>query len=421
MRPSVDHSVRGQLNMRSKETLNVRGDFPILKQSMNGKPLVYLDNAATTQKPQCVTDRIKAFYETENANIHRGVYLLSDRATEAYEAARVIVQEFINAQKRSEIIFLRGTTEGINLVAQSFGQKFIQSGDQILISAMEHHSNIVPWQMLCQRTGAQLKVIPMNENGELILEAYEKLLNPKVKLVGLVHLSNALGTINPIKGMINQAHQVGAKVIIDGAQAISHLPVDVQDLDCDFYVFSGHKVYGPTGIGALFGKEELLAEMPPFQGGGDMILSVTFEKTTYAKLPNRFEAGTPHIAGAIGLGEALNYLSSIGFDRIVPYEQDLFFKATQALSEIEEVRIIGQAREKASVLSFTLGAIHPHDIGTVFDQEGVAIRAGHHCAQPVMAFFGVPATARASFSFYNTVHEIDCLVEAVHKTLKVFS
>jgi len=397
-----------------------RKDFPLLTQKVYGKPLVYLDNAATTQKPQSVIDTINQYYSKENANIHRGIHYLSQQATDAYDDARVAIQKFLNAKGSGEIIFVRGATEGINLVAQSYGRTFLKTGDEIIITAMEHHSNIVPWQILCEQIGAKLRIAPMNNAGELLLGEYEKLLSKKTKFVSVSHISNALGTINPVKQLIKMAHNVGALVLIDGAQSAPHIPVDVQELDCDFFVFSGHKIFGPTGIGVLYGKNELLEKMPPYQGGGDMISSVTFEKTTYNKLPFKFEAGTPHISGVIGLGTAINYVSKIGLEKIAAYEHKLLIYATEALSEIKGLRIIGTAKEKASIVSFVLEDIHAHDIGTILDQAGIAIRAGHHCAMPIMERFNIPATARASFAFYNTREEIDRLVEGIHNVLEVF-
>jgi cysteine desulfurase/selenocysteine lyase len=399
----------------------VRKDFPILKQEIHGRPLVYLDSAATTQKPQVVIEAINRYYTEQNANVHRGVYHLSQLATREYEDARVKVRRLINAGETHEIIFTRSTTEGINLVANSYGRKFIHENDEIVISAMEHHSNIVPWQMLAEQTGAKLRVIPINDDGELQIEEFEKILNPRVKLVAVAHISNALGTINPVKRIIELAHSIDAPVLLDGAQGAPHSKVDVRDLGVDFYTFSGHKLYGPTGIGVLYGKSELLDAMPPYQGGGDMIASVTFEKTTYNVLPAKFEAGTPHIEGAIVLGVAVDYLESIGLESIAGYEHDLLNYATEVIGAIPGVKIIGTAREKASVLSFTLKDIHPHDIGTILDQEGIAIRAGHHCAQPVMKRFGIPATARASFAFYNTREEVDALAEGIQKAIEIFS
>lgn len=399
----------------------IRQDFPILQQTVHGRPLVYLDNAATSQKPQVVIDALTRYYTEQNSNIHRGVHYLSQLATREYEGARVKVQKFLNAAEEHEIIFTRGTTDSINLVALSYGRKFVKEGDEIIISAMEHHSNIVPWQMLCEATGAQLRVIPINDAGELLLDEYAALLNSRTKLVSVAHMSNALGTINPVKRIIELAHAQDIPVLLDGAQAAPHLKVDVRELDCDFYAFSGHKLCGPTGIGVLYGKSEWLNAMPPVQGGGDMIASVTFEKTTYNTLPHKLEAGTPHIEGGIGLGVALDYLSNIGLDTIAAYEQELLDYATETIGAIPGVRLIGTAREKASVLSFVLDDIHPHDIGTILDQEGIAIRAGHHCAQPVMQRFKVPATARASFAFYNTKAEIDALAEGIQKAIEVFS
>ena len=399
----------------------IRADFPVLHQTVNGKPLIYLDNSASSQVPQVVIDRGSTYIEQEHSNIHRGVHYLSQRATTAYEGAREKVKRFINARESRECIFVRGATEGINLVMHGYGRKFIGAGDEIIISAMEHHANIVPWQMLCEEKGAHLRVIPMNDAGELLLDEYDGLLNERTKLVAVMHVSNALGTINPIKEMIAQAHKYGVPVLIDGAQAAPHMPVDVQDLDCDFYVFSGHKMYAPTGSGIVYGKIELLEKMNPFQGGGDMIKTVTFEKTTYADAPNKFEAGTPAIASQIGLGAAIDYLNSIGREQAAVYEAELLRYATERVSAIEGVRIIGTARNKASVLSFVIDDIHPHDIGTILDQEGIAVRAGHHCAQPVMQRFKIPATARASFSFYNTKEEIDVLARTIEKVIEIFS
>jgi cysteine desulfurase/selenocysteine lyase len=398
----------------------VREDFPILQQTVYGKPLVYLDNAATTQKPRQVIDRIRHYYERENANVHRGIHRLSEMATTAYEGARKTVQQFLNAREDCEIIFVRGTTEGINLVAHSYGRSRVGRGDEIVISAIEHHSNIVPWQMLCEQTGAVLRVIPANDKGELDLDAYRKMLNERTRLVAVVHISNALGTINPVREMIRDAHRYGIPVLVDGAQGLPHTRVNVQELDCDFYAFSGHKVFGPTGIGVLYGKRELLESLPPFQGGGDMIVSVSFEKTVYNVMPYRFEAGTPDIAGAVGLASALDYVSAVGHDNIAAHERDLLEYATARLTENPRLRIIGNADQKAGVISFVLEGVHPHDIGTIIDREGVAIRTGHHCTQPVMQRFGVPATARASFAFYNTREEVDALERSIHKVLEVF-
>jgi len=405
----------------SWDVARVRADFPVLHQTVNGKPLVYLDNAASSQVPQVVIDRGSVYLEQEHSNIHRGVHYLSQRATTAYEGAREKVKRFINAREARECIFVRGATEGINLVMYGYGRKFIGEGDEIIISAMEHHANIVPWQMLCQEKGARLRVIPMNDAGELLLDEFDGLLNERTKLVGVVHVSNALGTINPVKQMIAQAHKYGVPVLVDGAQATPHMPVDMQDLDCDFYVFSGHKMYAPTGSGIIYGKAELLEKMDPFQGGGDMIKTVTFEKTVYADLPNKLEAGTPAIASQIGLGAAIDYLNAIGREQAAAHEAELLRYATERISAIEGVRIIGTAKEKASVLSFVIDDIHPHDIGTILDQEGIAVRAGHHCAQPVMQRFNVPATARASFAFYNTKEEIDVLARTIERVIEIFS
>jgi cysteine desulfurase/selenocysteine lyase len=398
----------------------VRADFPILARNVRGKRLVYLDNAATTQKPQAVIDRLVRYYSEENSNVHRGVHYLSEVATAAYEGARTTVKRFINARDEKEIIFTRGTTEAINLVASAWGRRNVGEDDEVLISAIEHHSNIVPWQMLCAEKGATLVVIPVADNGEVILDDYAKLLNPRTKIVAIGHASNALGTINPIAKMIAMAHANGSIVMIDGAQGVPHTVVDVPALDADFYAFSGHKVYGPTGIGVLYGKEALLEAMPPYQGGGDMILSVSFEKTTYNALPYKFEAGTPNIEGVIGLAAALDYVSSIGVENIAAHEHDLLEYATARLGEIKGLRIIGTAREKASVISFTLEGVHPHDIGTILDQEGIAVRTGHHCAQPLMMRFNVPATGRASFGMYNTREEADALIAGLKKVIEVF-
>ncbi len=396
-----------------------RHQFPLLHEQVNGKQLVYLDNAATSQKPQVVIDTIMRYYQSENSNIHRGVHYLSEKATQAYEKARVKVQAFLNAAHREEIIFVRGTTEGINLVAQTYGRKNVKQGDEVLISGMEHHSNIVPWQMLCEEKGAMLRVIPMNDSGELLLDEYEKLLTLKTRIVAITHVSNALGTVNPIKQMIASAHKHGIPVLIDGAQAVPHMKVDMQDMDCDFYTFSSHKMFGPTGVGVLYGRKKLLEAMPPYQGGGDMIKSVTFEKTTYNDLPYKFEAGTPNIAGGLGLGAAIEYVQKLDLKAIGEYEHELLAYATEALLMIPGVRIIGTAKEKAAVLSFVMDGIHPHDIGTILDVEGIAIRTGHHCAQPVMLRFGVPATARASFAFYNTKDEVDALVKGIYKVKEI--
>jgi cysteine desulfurase / selenocysteine lyase len=399
----------------------IRDDFPVLHQTVNGKPLVYLDNAASSQVPSIVIARGTAYLQEEHSNIHRGVHYLSQRATTAYEGAREKVRRFINAKEAKECIFVRGCTEGINLVMHGYGRKFVNEGDEIIITEMEHHANIVPWQMLCEEKGARLRVVPIDDRGELILDEYESMLGDRTKLVAVTHVSNALGTINPVKDIISFAHKFGVPVFIDGAQAAPHLTVDVQDLDCDFYSFSGHKIFAPTGSGVLYGKQELLEKMNPFQGGGDMIRSVTFEKTTYAGLPNKFEAGTPAIASQIGLGAAIDYLNSIGREQAASYEQELLRYATEKLSNIEGVRLVGTAREKASVISFVIENVHPHDVGTILDQEGIAIRAGHHCAQPVMKHFNVAATARASLAFYNTKQEIDILASSIEKVIEVFS
>ena len=399
----------------------IRADFPVLHQTVNGKPLVYLDNAASSQVPQIVIDRGSLYLEQEHSNIHRGVHYLSQRATTAYEGAREKVKRFLNARAAKECIFVRGATEGINLVMHGYGRKFIGAGDEIIISAMEHHANIVPWQMLCEEKSARLRVIPMNDAGELLLDEFDALLNERTKFVAVTHVSNALGTVNPVKQIIESAHKYGVPVLIDGAQSAPHLAVDVQDLDCDFFAFSGHKMFAPTGSGVVYGKAELLEKMNPFQGGGDMIKSVTFERTIYADLPNKFEAGTPAIASQISLGEAIDYVDSIGREHAAAYEQELLRYATERISAIEGVRIIGTAREKASVLSFVIDDIHPHDIGTILDQEGIAVRAGHHCAQPVMQRFNIPATARASFAFYNTKEEVDVLARTIEKVIEVFS
>ncbi len=399
----------------------VRRDFPILQQQVYGHPLVYLDNAATSQKPRVVIDAISNYYENGNANIHRGVHYLSEHATEEHEAARRTVQTFLNAADKREIIFVRSATEGINLVAQSYGRKHVGPGDEVLITAMEHHSNIVPWQILCEEKDAKLRVLPINDRGELEMDELPKLLTPQTKLVAVTHVSNALGTINPIRRIIELAHSVNIPVIVDGAQAVPHTKVDVQELDADFYVFSGHKVYGPTGIGVLYGKRALLEAMPPYQGGGDMIRSVTFEKTLYNDLPYKFEAGTPNIGGAIGLGVAIDYITSLGLDNIAAHEHDLLVYATDALSAMPDIRLIGTAAQKAAVISFLIEGIHPHDIGTILDREGIAIRTGHHCAQPVMQCFKIPATARASFALYNTRAEVDALVKGIQRVKEVFA
>ncbi len=417
--PRDDVTLFADILERARTVAGCRHHFPLLRQSVNGKPLVYLDNAATSQKPQVVIDTIMRYYQEENSNIHRGVHYLSERATRAFEAARETVRRFLNAPDHREVIFTRGTTESVNLVAHSYGRTMIGPGDEVLISEMEHHSNIVPWQMVCQEKGARLRVIPINDDGEMLMEEYDKLLTEKTKIVSVVHVSNVLGTINPVKEIIRLAHARGIPVMIDGAQAVPHMKVDVQDLGCDFYAFSSHKMFGPTGVGVLYGRRELLEKMPPYQGGGDMIKSVTFEKTVYNDLPHRFEAGTPSIAGGIGLGAAIEYIGNLDMDVIAAHEHSLLIYATERLSGIPGIRIIGTAREKASVISFVMEGIHPHDIGTILDDEGIAIRTGHHCAQPLMVRYGVPATARASFAFYNTTDEVDALVKALHHVQEV--
>ena len=405
----------------SFDVARIRKDFPILKELINGKPLVYLDNAATSQKPQVVIDALVNYYMTENSNVHRGVHTLSQRATDSYEEARVKVQQFINAADDKEVVFVRGTTEGINLVAQTYGRENVGEGDEIIISAMEHHSNIVPWQILCQEKGAHLKVVPISDDGELLMDEYESLLSPRTKLVSIVHQSNALGTINPVEQIVELAHARGVPVLLDGAQAVAHVPIDVQKIGCDFYAFSGHKLYGPTGVGALYGRAELLDAMPPYQGGGEMIRSVSFEKTLYNVIPAKFEAGTQNIAGSIGLGVAIDYVNGVGMENIAAYENELLAYGTEKLSEIEPVRLIGTARNKGSILSFVMESAHPHDVGTILDTEGVAVRTGHHCAQPLMDRYGVPATVRASLAFYNTKEEIDTLVQGIDRVIEVFS
>jgi cysteine desulfurase/selenocysteine lyase len=399
----------------------VRADFPILGQEVYGKPLVYLDSAATGQKPRAVIDAIAKYYLQDNAKVHRGVHLLSERATQAYEEARGKVKRFINAAHDHEIVFVRGTTEAINLVAQTYGRRRVQAGDEILITELEHHSNIVPWQILCEEKGAVLRVAPIDDDGQLILDELERLIGPRTRLLALAHVSNALGTVNPIRRIVELAHLRHVPVLVDGAQAAPHLALDMQALGCDFYAFSGHKLFGPTGIGVLYGKTELLEEMPPYQGGGDMISSVTFEKTTYNKLPYKFEAGTPDIAGAIGLGAAIDYLNALGLSAIAAHEHELLAYGTEALRRVPGLRLIGTAKEKASVLSFWLGDVHPHDVGTVLDREGIAIRTGHHCAQPLMRRLGIAATARASLALYNRREDIDALVSGLHKVQEVFA
>ena len=407
--------------MSNWDVEKVRRDFPVLSQTVNGKPLVYLDNGASSQVPQIVIDRGSKYLAEEHSNIHRGVHYLSQHATTAYEAAREKVKRFINAPDVKECIFVRGTTEGVNLVAHSYGRKFINEGDEILVSQMEHHSNIIPWQMIAEEKGAKVVMIPINERGELIIDEYENLLNERTKMVAVTHVSNSLGTVNPLKEMIATAHKFGVPVCVDAAQSVPHFPVDVRDLDCDFFVFSGHKMFGPTGSGVMYGKREWLDKMPPYQTGGGMIRTVSFEGTTFAPIPDKFEAGTPAIAAGIGLGAAIDYINSIDFAAAAAYEHELLEYATERLSDIPGVKVIGTAANKASVLSFTIEGIHPHDIGTILDQSGIAIRAGHHCAQPVMQFFDVPATARASFAFYNTREEVDKLADAVQKVIEVFA
>jgi cysteine desulfurase/selenocysteine lyase len=418
---SVSIEPRPPFTSQAYDVEAIRRDFPILHQKVYGHDLVYLDNAATSQKPKSVIDAISHYYESGNANIHRGVHYLSEHATEEHEAARRTVQTFLNAADKREIIFVRSATEAINLVAQSYGRKHVKAGDEIVITAMEHHSNIVPWQMLCEEKEAILKVVPINDRGELILEELPKLLSSKTRLVAVTQVSNALGTINPLRKVVEIAHAHNVPVLVDGAQAVPHLKVDVQALDVDFYVFSGHKVYGPTGIGVLYGKRALLEAMPPYQGGGDMIRSVTFEKTLYNDLPYKFEAGTPNIGGAIGLGVAIDYVTQLGLDNIAAHEHELLVYGTEALLAIPGVKLIGTAKEKAAVISFLIDGIHPHDIGTILDREGIAIRTGHHCAQPVMQRYKIPATARASFALYNTREEVDALVEGIKKVKEVFA
>lgn len=406
--------------MSTFDVRRVRQDFPLLHQEVRGRPLVYLDSAATAQKPQAVIDAIVRFYQHDNANVHRGVHVLSERATEAYEGARETVRGFLNARDAREIIFVRGTTEAINLVAQTYGRKHVGPGDEILITQMEHHANIVPWKMLCEQTGATLRVIPVDDRGELVLDAVDALLTEKTRILAVTHVSNALGTVNPVKELTRRAHAKGIPVLVDGAQSVTHFPVDVQDLGCDFYALSGHKLFGPTGIGVLYGRLERLEPMPPYQGGGDMILSVTMEKITYNRVPHRFEAGTPNLEGAVGLAAAIRYLQTLGLDAIAEHDRALMAYATQALESVPGLRLVGTAREKAGVLSFTLEDIHPHDVGTILDREGICIRTGHHCAQPVMQHFKLPATARASLALYNTREDVDALVRGLHKVREVF-
>lgn len=406
--------------LKNFDIKKIREDFPILSRMVNGKPLVYLDNAATSQKPQVVIDVLQNYYQNDNSNVHRGVHFLSDRATNLYEEAREKIQKFLNAKSTKEIIYVRGTTEGINLVANSFVKPRLNEGDNIIVSLMEHHANVVPWQLVCDEKKAKIKIIPINKKGELLVDSLQGLIDEKTKFISVVHISNSLGTINPIDEVIEIAHKNNIPILIDGAQSVCHGSVDVQKLDCDFFVFSGHKICGPTGIGALYGKEKWLEEMPPYQGGGDMILQVTFEKTIYNDLPYKFEAGTPNISGAIGLGTALDYVKSIGYENLHTQENLLLKYATEKLSKIDKVQIIGTADNKVSIVSFVMADIHAHDVGTILDQEGVAVRAGHHCTQPVMDYFGVPGTARASFSFYNTLEEVDILEDAVKKGIKIF-
>jgi cysteine desulfurase / selenocysteine lyase len=414
-------AITSETGVKPYDVQRIRQDFPGLNQTAYGFPLIYLDNAATTQKPQAVIDAVAGFYREDCSNVHRGVHLLSERATKKYEDARLKVCRFINASSEKEIVFVRGTTEAINLVGQTYGRQNVGQGDEIIISAMEHHSNIVPWQLLCEEKNAVLRVVPMDRRGEFQFDKYEKLLNERTKLVAIVHVSNALGSVNPVREIIALAHQHGVRVLVDGAQAAPHIPIDVQGLDCDFYALSGHKIYGPTGIGVLYCKAELLESMPPYQGGGDMISSVTFEKTLYNKIPFKFEAGTPNISGAIGLAAAVDYLQGLGVDEIESHERDVLAYATEKIATLPGVTLIGTARHKAGVLSFIIDGIHPHDVGTILDQEGIAIRTGHHCAQPVMEFFGVPATARASLGLYNTRADIDALVAGIIKVQEVFN
>jgi len=416
-----DHAARNLDRPAALDVDRVRADFPVLARIVHGKPLAYLDNAATAQKPRAVIETLDRYYREYNSNIHRGVHRLSEEATAAYEGARERIRAFINARSVREVIYVRGTTEAINLVAQCYGRARLKAGDEILVTEMEHHSNIVPWQIVCGQTGAVLRVVPISDAGEVVMEEFERLLSPKTRIVALAHVSNALGTVNPVREMVRLARERGAVTLLDGAQAVPHMTVDVQELDCDFYAFSGHKLFGPTGIGILYGREKLLEEMPPYQGGGDMIKAVTFEKTLWNDLPYKFEAGTPHIAGGIGLGAAVDYVGSVGLDAIGAWEQELLAYATRAAQEVKGLRIIGTSAHKAAVLSFVLDFIHPHDLGTILDAEGIAIRTGHHCAMPVMDRYSVPATARASFAFYNTLDEVDRLIAGIEKARKVFA
>ncbi len=415
----VERRLRGEA-VPALDVARIRADFPILDQQVYGKPLVYLDNAATTQKPRAVIDAVTRYYEHDNANVHRGVHALSQRATEEYEGVREKVREFLNARSVRELVFVRGTTEAINLVAATFGRMRVREGEEILLTEMEHHSNIVPWQLLAEQTGAVLKVVPITDSGELVMEEFERLLGPRTRLVAVAHLSNALGTINPVRRIIELAHAQGVPVLLDGAQAAPHIRVDVRELDCDFYAFSGHKLYGPTGIGILYGKEKWLEDMPPYQGGGEMIRQVSFKRSTYGDIPAKFEAGTPNIAGAIGLGAAIDYIQAIGLDAIAAHEHAVLEYALAAAEEVPGMRVVGCARAKASILSFVLERIHPHDIGTILDRQGLAVRAGHHCAMPVMEHYCLPATARASFAVYNTREEVDALMAGIRKVREVF-
>jgi cysteine desulfurase / selenocysteine lyase len=419
--PPIEAASHANVASQGFDVEKIRRDFPILSRDVRGKKLVYLDNAATSQKPQAVIDAVKRYYEQENANIHRGVHFLSELATAEHDRAREIIKNFINAESSREIIFVRGTTEAINLVAQTYGRTHVSAGDEVLITAMEHHSNIVPWQLLCEEKRAKLRVAPINDDGELVLEEYEKLLGPRTKIVAVPHVSNALGSVNPLAKIIELAHAKNIPVLVDGAQAVPHMKVDVRALDADFYAFSSHKMFGPLGIGILHGKAAFLEAMPPYQGGGDMISSVTFEKTTYNRLPFKFEAGTPDVGGAIGFGVAIEYLNRVGMDNIAEYEHELLAYAVRTISGISGVKLIGTAKERAGVLSFVLEGVHPHDVGTILDQEGIAIRTGHHCAQPIMQRFGIPATARASFAFYNTKEEVDALAQGIQRVKEVFA